>query len=108
MAFPRRLAAHGLDKNPIQQKGMARSDTEIWPSTAHYRATASDARSARTGSFSASTVPKEAFLTIRCIWPAKKRPKDASTYIANLEYFFNEDHSGDATKLTETSLASIN
>ncbi|KAG5305473.1 hypothetical protein I7I50_05888 [Histoplasma capsulatum G186AR] len=39
MAFPRRLAAHGLDKNPIQQKGMARSDTEIWPSTAHYRAT---------------------------------------------------------------------
>ncbi|PGH19282.1 hypothetical protein AJ80_04035 [Polytolypa hystricis UAMH7299] len=58
------------------------------------------------GSFSASTVPKEAFLTIRCIRPEKKRPKDA-TYIANLECFFNEDHSDGATKLINRNILGL-
>ncbi|EER40920.1 conserved hypothetical protein [Histoplasma capsulatum H143] len=68
---------------------------------------ASDARSARTVGFSASTVPKEAFLTIRCIWPEKKQPKDASMYIANLEYFFNEGRSYDATKLINRNILGL-
>ncbi|KAL2363151.1 hypothetical protein RJZ56_003956 [Blastomyces dermatitidis] len=70
-----------------------------------YKIQASNVRSA--GSFSASTVSKEALLTIRCIWPEKKRPKDASTYIANLEYFFNEDHSDDATKLIHRNILGL-
>ncbi|EEH41303.2 hypothetical protein PAAG_03589 [Paracoccidioides lutzii Pb01] len=64
-------------QNPIQQKGMARSDTKVWPSTAHPRAN------------------------------VYGRAKDASTYIANLEYFSNEDHSDDATRLISGNMLGL-
>ncbi|EEH16840.2 hypothetical protein PABG_06927 [Paracoccidioides brasiliensis Pb03] len=44
----------------------------------------------------------------KCAWkPEKKRPKDASTYIANLEYFFNEDHSDDAPRLISRNMLGL-
>ncbi|ODH13463.1 hypothetical protein ACO22_07236 [Paracoccidioides brasiliensis] len=44
----------------------------------------------------------------KCAWkPEKKRPKDASTYIANLEYFFNEDHSDDAARLISRNMLGL-
>ncbi|KAK2754057.1 hypothetical protein FQN54_007226 [Arachnomyces sp. PD_36] len=93
MTVPRFKAGQGLDKIP--------SDKEEW-----HEAIIKYGLQRRTleqlcleRRFSASTVPKEAFLTMRCIWPKKKHPAYASTYIANLEYFFNEDNSDDARKL---------
>ncbi|TPX25821.1 hypothetical protein DIZ76_011278 [Coccidioides immitis] len=57
--------------------------------------------------FSASTVPKEALLSLRPIWPKKKGPKDTAAYIAELDFFFNEDHTNDAIKLMERNLLGL-
>ncbi|KKZ60062.1 hypothetical protein EMCG_05185 [[Emmonsia] crescens] len=98
MTAPRRKAAQGLDKIPshekewldmIQKYGLQQRTLE---------------QLQMEGSFSASTVSKEAFLSVRCIWPEKKKPEDALMYITNLEYFFSEDHSDDAAKLMNRDL----
>ena len=44
------------------------------------------------------------FLTLRCILPKLKMPKETATYIANLGYFFNENHLQDAEKLMDGDL----
>ncbi|EZG03048.1 hypothetical protein H106_06565 [Trichophyton rubrum CBS 735.88] len=60
-----------------------------------------------TRKFSASTVPKEALLTLRPIWPEKKGPEYAVAYITELDYFFNEDHINDAIKLMGRNLLGL-
>lgn len=53
-----------------------------------------------TGRFSASRVPKEAFLTVRCIWPQIIDFQSAAAAIAELEDdFFDENHVYDASTL---------
>ncbi|KAK2756182.1 hypothetical protein FQN54_005590 [Arachnomyces sp. PD_36] len=51
------------------------------------------------GPFSASTVTKEAFLTVRCIWDESMPPWDALTHIIRTRAFFSRDHSDDARRL---------
>ncbi|KAM5434763.1 hypothetical protein MferCBS31731_006535 [Microsporum ferrugineum] len=101
MATLRRKAAEGLDKIPsnegewraaIQKYGLQQRTLEDL---------------CKEGRFSASSVTKEAFLTLRCIWPKKKNAKDAMEYIADLEYFFTEDHSDDAATLIKRDLLGL-
>ncbi|KAM5470872.1 hypothetical protein MauCBS54593_003916 [Microsporum audouinii] len=101
MATLRRKAAEGLDKIPsnegewraaIQKYGLQQRTLEDL---------------CKEGRFSASSVPKEAFLTLRCIWPEKKNVEDAMEYITDLEYFFTEDHSHDAANIIGTNLLGL-
>ncbi|KKZ66334.1 hypothetical protein EMCG_07935 [[Emmonsia] crescens] len=51
------------------------------------------------GRFSASTVPTEAFLTVRCIWPAVLSSKKAADYIVTTNSFYTEEHVSKAREL---------
>lgn len=55
----------------------------------------------RIGRFSASTVPTEAFLTIRCIWPAARNLLAAEEHILATNSFFNEKHLSMATNMID-------
>ncbi|GBF60806.1 hypothetical protein TMEN_3261 [Trichophyton mentagrophytes] len=95
MAATRRKAAHDLDKIP--------SDEGEWRAAARkYGLQSRNLEDlCKNGNFSASTVPTEAFLTLRCVWPKKEDHKHALAYIANLEHFFNWDNVDDAKKLMD-------
>ncbi|PGH08118.1 hypothetical protein AJ80_07912 [Polytolypa hystricis UAMH7299] len=54
------------------------------------------------GRFSASTVPKEAFLTVRCIWPKVKEPEDTLSYIVSQGSFFRDEHVAQGSRLFHT------
>ncbi|OJD21190.1 hypothetical protein ACJ73_07472 [Blastomyces percursus] len=51
------------------------------------------------GRFSASTVPTEAFLTVRCIWPVVLSSKKAADYIVTTNSFYTEEHVSKAREL---------
>ncbi|ODH45108.1 hypothetical protein ACO22_00403 [Paracoccidioides brasiliensis] len=59
------------------------------------------------GSFSASTVPKAAFLTVRCIWPEVMTVGDALPYILRTGLYFSEEHVAQATKLINRKLLGL-
>ncbi|EZF29394.1 hypothetical protein GTR04_5377 [Trichophyton interdigitale] len=95
MAATRRKAAHDLDKIP--------SDEGEWRAAARkYGLQSRNLEDlCKNGNFSASTVPTEAFLTLRCVWPKKEDYQHAVAYIANREHFFNWDNVDDAKKLMD-------
>ncbi|DAA77733.1 TPA_exp: Uncharacterized protein A8136_6279 [Trichophyton benhamiae CBS 112371] len=102
MAAPRwQQAAHGLDQVPAN---ISEWRDAIYKYGLQHRTLE---QLCMEGKFSASTVPKEALLTLRPIWPEKKGSKYAAAYITELDYFFNEDHINDAIKLMERNLLGL-
>ncbi|KAK2796611.1 hypothetical protein FQN50_009487 [Emmonsiellopsis sp. PD_5] len=59
------------------------------------------------GRFSGSTVPKEAFLTMRCFWPNGRAVANALPHILETRSFFNEHHVADAKKLFDRRLLGL-
>ncbi|KAK2810620.1 hypothetical protein FQN50_002877 [Emmonsiellopsis sp. PD_5] len=59
------------------------------------------------GRFSASTVTKEAFLTVRCIWDDLMDPEEALAHIIQTRGFFRKDHSNEARQLQDRQLLGL-
>ncbi|KKZ63310.1 hypothetical protein EMCG_00293 [[Emmonsia] crescens] len=58
-------------------------------------------------SFLASTVPKEAFFTVQCIWPDMMTVNDALLYILGVGSFFSDEHIADAEQLINQKLLGL-
>ncbi|WEW61234.1 hypothetical protein PRK78_006724 [Emydomyces testavorans] len=97
----RRKAVDGLDKLPATE--------QEW----HAMALACCLANAKLqdlcsyGRFSASTVPKEAFLTVRCIWSDVMTAHEALPYILGTGSFFNGEHIADAEQLIDRNLLGL-
>ncbi|KAK2757121.1 hypothetical protein FQN54_005091 [Arachnomyces sp. PD_36] len=94
MAAPRRKAADGLDKIPSSEGEWRAAVVK------HGLQHRTLAQLCLNGRFSASTVPTDAFLTLRCIWLSRQRPGRALPYIINTGSFFNAKNAAWATTLT--------
>ncbi|PGG97182.1 hypothetical protein AJ79_09319 [Helicocarpus griseus UAMH5409] len=97
----RRKAVDGLDKLPTTEQewyGMALT---------YHLANAKLQDLCSYGRFSASTVPKEAFLTVRCIWPGVMAANDALPYIYRTGSFFNGEHIAHAERLINRGLLGL-
>ncbi|KAK2805328.1 hypothetical protein FQN50_006229 [Emmonsiellopsis sp. PD_5] len=90
----RRKAVDGLDKLPTTEQEWLKMVTKLHDLCSY-------------GRFSASTAPKEAFLTVRCIWPQVVGTKETLPYILRTRSFFNEGHVTQAAKLWDEKLLGL-
>ncbi|EQL32380.1 hypothetical protein, variant [Blastomyces dermatitidis ATCC 26199] len=97
----RRKAVDGLDKIPSTEQEWLEMVTTYSLVNAKLQDLCSY------GSFSASTVPKEAFLTVRCIWPEVMAVGDALPYILRTGSYFSDEHVAQATKLINRKLLGL-
>ncbi|PGG96488.1 hypothetical protein AJ80_09819 [Polytolypa hystricis UAMH7299] len=98
----RRQAAHGLDKVPS-------SPSEWCDAVCKYHLQQRTlAQLCLNGRFSASTVTKEAYLTMRCIWPQRKNANRALEYILDTGALFKTKHVDLGRKLINNGNLGLN
>ncbi|KAK2812009.1 hypothetical protein FQN50_001717 [Emmonsiellopsis sp. PD_5] len=97
----RRKAVVGLKKLPATEREWREMAVK------HNLANAKLQDLCSSGRFSASTVPKEAFLTIRCIWPDMRAAGHALQFIRQTNSFFNDKHVDSAHMLFNKGLLGL-
>ncbi|EFW17719.1 hypothetical protein D8B26_004923 [Coccidioides posadasii str. Silveira] len=92
-------------RKPVDGLSNLPSTREEWHEMAHmYLANARLQDICSFGRFSASTVTKEAFLTVRCIWDNRMLPDEALGYIIDTGAFFSQEHCDEARQFLNRKL----